>query len=411
MSRWAAILALSAAGLTASCTHESQCEDHDRARESRELAKYAFDGGHFDQAKELYTNAMNKCTQNYDARIGVANSCRALGTQLYQQADQLASVGKRQQAEKVFMQANNNHAQSDQLFRTAMVERPDDVDPHYGIGLLWYDRCTSPIAAPYRSDDVENRQRERDQAIKEFTLVLTRMPQSSQAHRYRGLAYLAADRIEEGASDLKIYHDSRQDLYNKIVGTWPSLTPEDKRRKDIALRAVEKEIDDVREVIVLEQGEMVDRTKVLKKKEREAQGPAEVQKITQEIAHLSRQQLVLEGMIKSFALTKMGEIEQAIVKRCREYLEAFNRGKVNEVLVFLGPRKGEEKQLRESVSAKVDRGMQFKKVVFRTAVVSNETASVGFVCDLVTGQVSHPESEVTIRWRVVGGQWLVSDHP
>jgi hypothetical protein len=55
--------------------------------------------------------------------------------------------------------------------------------------------------------------------------------------------------------------------------------------------------------------------------------------------------------------------------------------------------------------------MQFKKVIFRTAAVSGESASIGFVCDLVTAQGSKPESEVTIRWRVVGGQWLVSDHP
>ena len=97
------------------------------------------------------------------------------------------------------------------------------------------------------ANDEENRQRERDESIKEFTLVLTKMPQSSQAHKYRGIAFLAADKVEEGALDLKVYHDSRQDLYNKIVGTWPSLTPEDKKRKDIALRSVEKEIDDVRD--------------------------------------------------------------------------------------------------------------------------------------------------------------------
>ena len=77
-SRWGAILAVAVAGLTASCSHESKCEDHQRARESREMAKYAYDGGHFDQAKDLYTNAVEKCTENYEARLGLANTCRVI---------------------------------------------------------------------------------------------------------------------------------------------------------------------------------------------------------------------------------------------------------------------------------------------------------------------------------------------
>jgi tetratricopeptide (TPR) repeat protein len=410
MSRgWAGVILALGLSTQDSCGHESGCERHVQAQESKVLAKVAYDGGHFDQAKELYSNCVEWCTENYDARIGLANASRALGNQLYRDADVSAQQGKVQQAQKIFKQANENHVLADRLFRTALKERPDDLEPHYGLGLLWYERSTSPISAPWKPDDRENRQRERDESIKEFSIVLDRVPGSFQSHRYRGLARLAADLVEEGAADLRAYHNSRQDLYNKIVSTWSSGSDEEKRRKDIALRSVEKEIDDVREVLVLEQVEMVDRSRNLRK--REPKDPAEAQKITQEIAHLSAVQLILEDIIKRFGLTKMGEIEQVVVKRCREYLESFNRGKLDEILPFLGARKGEEKQLRDSVTSKVDRGMQFKKVIFRTAAVSGESASIGFVCDLVTSQGSKPESEVTIRWRVVGGQWLVSDHP
>jgi tetratricopeptide (TPR) repeat protein len=387
------------------CDHLSSCERHTQAQEAKKLAKVAYDGGHYDQAKELYNNSVEWCEDNYEARMGLANASRMLGNQLYQLADQNAAAGKLPQAQKIFRQANENHSMADRLLRTAVTEKPDDLEPHYSLGLLWYERATSPISAPYRPDDIDNRQRERDEAVKEFTIVLARQPSSSQSLRYRGLAYLAAGRLEEGAKDLKIFHDSRQDLYNKIVNTWPSSSDPDKKRKDIALRDVEKEIDDVREVLVLELGELVTRAKALKRKE--TLTPQE----QQEVGHLTTEQILLEGMIKSFALTSMGEVEQTVVKRCREYLESFNRGNLPEVLSFLGARKGEEKQLKDLVSQKVAKGTQFKKVVFRTAEVAGDRATIGFVCDLIYAQSSHPDTEVTIRWRLNGGQWLVTDHP
>src|SRR5204862_7576902 len=98
-SRWIRMLALGASALAASCSHESLCEDHQRAKESRELAKIAYDGGHFDQAKDLYALATEKCSDHYDARIGLANASRALGNLLYQQADQNAQAGKLQPAQ------------------------------------------------------------------------------------------------------------------------------------------------------------------------------------------------------------------------------------------------------------------------------------------------------------------------
>lgn len=394
-----------AIGALASCGHEDFCETHPKAQLARLNARSAYDGGNYSLAKTLYMNAVEWCEDNYEPRIGLAHTCRVYGNELFQAADQLARQGRMDQAGKKFAEAKENHVLADRLFRTAMTEREDDLDPHYGIGLLWYEECTSPIAAPYAPNDAENRPRVRDEAIKEFSIVLAKQPDSSQARRYRGLTLLAADRVEEGAQDLKVYHDSRQDLYNKIVASWPGLTTEEKKRKDVALRAVEKEIDDVREVIVLEHGEMLTRAQSLRKKE------APTPKETQEIAHLSSQQILLEGMIKSWSLTKMGEIEQAVVKRCREYLVTFERGKLADVLSFLAPRKGEEARLRQAITAKVEQGTKFRKVNIRSATVLGETATVGFACEIVTEKGGPVGAEVTLRWRLMGGQWLVSDHP
>jgi len=398
--------ALAAAALAlASCSHEDNCDNHPKALLARANAQAAYDGGNYGLAKTLYMNAVEWCEENYEARIGLAHTSRSYGNELFQAADQMARQGKLELARKKFNEAKENHVLADQLFHGAITERPEDVDPHFGLGLLWYEECTSPISAPFAPGDSENRPKMRDDSIKEFSIVIARQPGSSQAHKYRGLAYLAADRVEEGAHDLKVYHDSRQDLYNKIVGSWPGLTTDEKKRKDTALRSVEKEIDDAREVIVLEHSELMSRAQKLQKKE----PPSGTE--VQEIAHLTRQQLILEGMIKSWGLTKLGEVEQGVIKRCREYLETFNRGKLNDVLSFLGPRKGEEARLRQAVTTKVERGTKFRKVNFRSATVAGETAAVVFACEITADQGAPAESEVTLRWRLVGGQWLVSDHP
>ena len=400
-----ALVLAAAVLLLSSCSHEDSCEMHGKAELAAFNAKKAYEGGNYSLAKTLYMNAVEWCEINYDSRIGLAHTSRSYGNEVFQVADQMARQGKLDAARKKFEEGKENHILADRLFRTAMTEREEDLEPHFGLGLLWYEECTSPIASPYAPNDARNRQKVRDEAIKEFSAVIAKQPDSSQAHRYRGLAYLTADLVEEGAQDLKVYHDSRQDLYNKIVGGWPGLTPEEKKRKDIALRTVEKEIDDVREVVVLEHSELMNRSEAIRKKE--TQTPTEVQ----QIAHLSRQQLILEGMIKSWGLTKLGDVEQAVIKRCREYLDSFNRGRLNDVLAFLAPRKGEEARMQQAVTARVERGTKFRKVNFRSASVSGETAVVGFACEIATEKGAPSETEVTLRWRLVGGQWLVSDHP
>src|ERR1051326_575452 len=156
-------------------SHGYNCEKHDKALQARDLAKIAYDGGNFGLAKTNYKNAVEWCTDNYEARIGLAHACRAYGNQLFREANELARLGKIREAEKKFNDARfENHDPAMQLFKLAMTERPEDLDPHYGLGLLFYERCTSPIAAPWQPGDMDNRQKERDESIEEFSLVISK---------------------------------------------------------------------------------------------------------------------------------------------------------------------------------------------------------------------------------------------
>ena len=99
------------------CSHEYNCTDHNLAMQSRELAGMAFKGGNFGQAKTLYMNAVEQCSDNYDARIGLANACRAYGIELFKSCDQMARQGKLQQAKKMFDDAwDDNHKLAEKLY-------------------------------------------------------------------------------------------------------------------------------------------------------------------------------------------------------------------------------------------------------------------------------------------------------
>jgi hypothetical protein len=59
----------------------------------------------------------------------------------------------------------------------------------------------------------------------------------------------------------------------------------------------------------------------------------------------------------------------------------------------------------------VDAGTQYRKPQYRTIVVSGDTASVGLVCEVVNRKGTRADAEVTMHWRLIGGQWKVADLP
>jgi tetratricopeptide (TPR) repeat protein len=399
--RWALAGAVAlAAGANAGC---HSCSDHKVALVAFDLAEFNYRGGKFDQAKSLYMRAIENCSDHYEALVGLGNACREYGTELYRNVSLLVEQGKPDPAQKMLKEANQNHAESDQYFRTALQRRPDDLLPHYGLGQLWYQRATTTWPFPYALDDRVNRRRDRDQAIREFTLVVQKVPQLYQAHRYLGLLLFAAGQTDEGRAHLKVFHDAQQKVYVHVMAR-PAETDEMKKQKDLDLRQIEKEIEDVREVLVVYKGELDRQRDLLHTK------TGRTAEEEQKLAHVTRETLVLENVIKSFVLTKLGPVERELQQRCTEYLETFNQGALEQILAQVAPRPGEE-ELRNSIRRKVEQGTRYSKVRFTAIVVSGETASVGLVCELATKQGVKPETEMTFRWQRVGGRWFIADHP
>jgi tetratricopeptide (TPR) repeat protein len=404
MSRRSAVLGAAAVALAALIGGCHTCEDHEGSERTLGLAKFNYDNGKYDQARILYTRCVDLCEDNVEGWMGLANACRETGNSDFKSAVDMAAQGKIQESKRIFKTGAESHALSYQILQRRIKESPQDMAPHYALGLLYYQRATSVLPFPFPVEDTVNRQKERDLAIEEFRLIVSKAPRAWEAHRYLGLALFAAERMDEGRLHLKIYHDAQQGLY-EVVLQWPGATDEEKNRKESALQSVNKEIEEIRDVLgeyfMLVQHNL-DRFKA--KRDRTPEDEAKM-------AKLNTESLMLERTIKSFHLTRLGPVELELRRRCDDYLSAFNRGEVAEIMSFVGPRQGEEASVQRAVQDRVRLGTKFRKAQYRAIVVSGDTASVGLVCEVVNKEGTRPDFELTMHWRLVGGQWKVADLP
>ena len=380
------------------------CENHAGSASAFESAEFAFKGGNYDLARNIYSRCVELCADNEDGWLGLANTCREVGNNQFKAAADLAASGKIADSKKVFKDAAENHAFCYEILQRRLRNDSEDRAARYGLGLLYYQRSTSVLPFPFPLDDTTNRQKERDLAIAEFSWIVKRNPDAWQAHRYLGLALFAAGRMDDGRMHLNKFHDAQQALYARVL-RWPSATDEEKLRKENALQAVNKDIEDIRDVL----GEyfmMVNREfdRLKAKKDRTADEDAQMAKYRSE-------SLQLEGIIKSFHLTNLGPVEQEVRRRCDDYLTVFNRGQVADIMSFAAPKPGEEAAFQRAVQDRVEQGTKFRKCQYRTIVVSGDTASVGLVCEVVNNKGSRPDSELKMHWRLVGGQWKIADLP
>jgi tetratricopeptide (TPR) repeat protein len=401
MFRRSAVLGAAAIALAALMGGCHTCQDHQGAQLSFDLAKIAFEGGNYIQAKQIYELCVERCPDHELGWLGLANASRESGNTLFKNATDMAAQGKIQ--ESAHLQGGSTSTPRPRDLHTRRLrEKPEDLAPRYGLGLLYYQRATSILPFPFPHDDTTNRQKERDLAISEFQRVVAKHPDAWQAYRYLGLAMFAAGRMDEGRPYLKKFHDVQQALYENILMKTAS-SDEDKKRKEMALETANKEIEDIRDVL----GEYfmniqrdLDRLKA--KRERT---PVEDARM----AKLNTESLALERTIKSFHLTRLGPVEQELRRRCDEYLTVFNRGEVAEILGFVVPKAGEEATLQRAVQDRVRLGTKFRKLQYRTIV--GRHGDVGLVCEIVNKDGTRPDFEVTMHWRLVGGQWKVSDLP
>lgn len=395
----AAVIAVGAA--SAGC---GNCPNHAKSVVTQDLAQQWYNAGRYDQAKVMFDSCVEQCPDNQDGWLGLANACREYGNTQFKQAADLAAQGKGAEVKHAYKDAAESHTLAYDIFHRKIVDFPDDMAPHYGLALLHYQRATSMMPFPFPLDDTLNRQKERDLAIKEFKLVIQKSPGVVQAYRYLGLALFAAGKMEEGSPQLKRFHDAQQILYERIL-QWPNSTDDEKSRKESSLAKVNREIEEMRDVLgeyfMYAQRES-DRLKA--KKDRTAE-----ESIT--MAKLFRESLELEKVIKAFHLTNLSPVEMDVRRRCEDLISVFNRGNVAEVMSFVTPKPGDEAAFQKLVQDRIDQGTKYRNLQYTAIAVSGDTASVALVAEVSTKKGVRPEAELTMHWHLVSGQWRLSELP
>jgi tetratricopeptide (TPR) repeat protein len=379
------------------------CTNHEKAEKQFELAEYNYQNQKFDQAKRIYMNALENCPELEGALVGLGNACREYGTDLYHKVDQLAAQGNKAEAERVFKDANENHGQAHKCFEEALKRNPDDLAPHYGLALLWYQRATSPWPYPYPFDD-RRRVEERDRAIAEFERLVKEAPDLYQAHRYLGLCLFVAGRMDEGRPHLKLYHDYQQRWYN-VVMSWPQQSSQQKTAKEQALAQVEREIDDVREVL----RSYYDA--VRKGRDELGKKPTLTPEEKGRLALFVKEQLQLEEILRTFVVTKLGPAELEVWHRCQLYLSSINRGVLDDVLRIVWIKPGEDFVVRQKVAERVERGTRYEKLSHRSIAILGDTATVALVCERTPRRGDRAEkAELNLRFKLSGGEWMAADY-
>jgi tetratricopeptide (TPR) repeat protein len=252
----------------------------------------------------------------------------------------------------------------------------------------------------------KGRQKERDLAIREFQICLEKVPNSYQAHRYLALSLFAAGKMDEARQHLVKYHDFVQGTYDHIFATWPSSAEEDKKRKEEALRGLEREVSEVREVLVVYRDDLERRKKELEVR-RDALSPDE----RQDLARSTREFLEMSDILHSFSSAGGSPSEQALRARCLEYLKCFNRQSLPECLSFLAPGSSQEAALSRKIREQMDRGVRYENFRFRKVAAPADQGSVGISCDVVTREGSKAAAELTFTWRLVAGVWRLVEIP
>lgn len=401
----AALLAVASSGLVLSGCH--RCLNDEEVRMNFELGHYMYERGKFDEAVKYYRTALEKCSDLYDALVGLGNACRERGNQVFLAVDDLVVQGKREHADKKLREGLDLHLGAVQCFEEAKKRNPEDPLPYYGMALLWYQRATSSVNYPLAFDD-KRRAEERDRAIDAFRNVLQMTRDSDKlysVHRYIGLALFAAGRTDEGRAHLKVFHDFMQTLFNQ-VDQMVVRTPDEQKSKEDRLAKIEKEIEDIREVLL--------EYDVAMRKEREAlvaKGPELTPEEQQQVARLTREGLLVKSMIDDFTPVRLGVVERELKDRCVQLVRCLNQGSFTECWPFLLIPQGEEARVRRQLEEKIAKGARFQNVKYKRVQAYGEVGTVAFTYERPAVNGASAAGEAVLRWRLVAGQWLLVELP
>ena len=99
--------------------------------------------------------------------------------------------------------------------------------------------------------------------------------------------------------------------------------------------------------------------------------------------------------------------DDALEARCREYINAFNRGQVAQAALFYEPSPSREVQ--QAVARLMNDSPQYKAAEFKRSSAAEGITT--FVCEYVVAGSAPQGKEVTLRWKQVGADWFIADRP
>jgi tetratricopeptide (TPR) repeat protein len=230
----------------AGCAH---CDRDPQFLFDLSIAKEYYRNGKFGEAMQKFEDAVEKCPDSYDAIVGLASSDREWGMSKFTEAEDLYRVKKIEFAKKEFIKANKVHQMAEKLFLKAIQLRPKDMLAYRELGIFYYKRATSPYGYPFRIDDQENRQRERDLAIRYLKQVVEKEPMDWFIQRDLGLALFSADNSSEGRIHLGAYLSGMMKARNYLLKVAPRRTTEQREELSNRLRELDKQLNQIRSVL------------------------------------------------------------------------------------------------------------------------------------------------------------------
>jgi tetratricopeptide (TPR) repeat protein len=333
---WLVAIGVAVLGCTHTITEEEQQFDAQMF-----LGEEMYKGSKFEEAVRAYRKALQLQPEHYQATIGLGASCSEASLTLYTEAEHMLSINKGEIAMHTIERADDLHTLAEKSFERALKLRPDDRVANYNIGLMRYKRATTPYNLPYpsveeppknvKADPVLNekwkqgiaqRRRERDDAIKQFLIVLStekfalddakhiKNCSSPHAHHYLALAFLTRGDWEDGDTErarqhLSIYMAWTLAARAEVVRVAPNKTAEEKRQKDKELEFFDRELLDLREILAgWEEG--------LSHLERQLRDnafdcPIPAAKRPARLDQLTREKLVVEAMLREFDEGRKGK--------------------------------------------------------------------------------------------------------
>lgn len=206
------------------------------AKEAFEYGRYWYLNKHFENAIAKFSDAIAIDPNYVDAYIGRANAQREMGNLLLLRDNRISA------------DAYHNSALAD--FAKAGQLNPNNVDVHYGLGLLYFDRV-HVIEKIFTKEEIQSY---RDLAIKNFKrfLELSKSMESYYVvNRYLGIL-LAKQESPDSKKEAKKYLTIYVEFLEKNLANWKNYVPKndlEQENKERAIRSLEDQLKEFKSLL------------------------------------------------------------------------------------------------------------------------------------------------------------------